>query len=160
MAKTYQQIMKEAQQLVPEVSPDETRARLEGAKKPVVLDVREREEVRQGYVPGALAIPRGYLEMRVEEALPDKGTPIIAYCAGGTRSLLAGRIRKAFSDDSRSRNSSTRTSGLRAWRVRRADSVFGMPMRSLVWRIWRCRFDKSTTSMSTRPMVPTPAAAR
>src|SRR5262249_9723797 len=53
MAKTYQQIMKEAQQLVPEVSPDETRTRLEGARKPVVLDVREREEVRQGYVPGA-----------------------------------------------------------------------------------------------------------
>jgi adenylyltransferase/sulfurtransferase len=94
MAKTYQQIMKEAQQLVPEVSPDETRARLEGAKKPVVLDVREREEVRQGYVPGSLAIPRGYLEMRVEEALPDKSTPIVAYCAGGTRSLLAGRILK------------------------------------------------------------------
>ena len=94
MAKTYQQIMKEAQQLVPEVSPDETRTRLEGARKPVVLDVREREEVRQGYVPGALAIPRGYLEMRVEEALPDKSTPIIAYCAGGTRSLLAGRILK------------------------------------------------------------------
>jgi adenylyltransferase/sulfurtransferase len=32
--------------------------------------------------------------MRVEEALPDKSTPIIAYCAGGTRSLLAGRILK------------------------------------------------------------------
>src|SRR5215475_13554611 len=94
MAKTYQQIMKEAQQLVPEVSPDETRTRLEGARKPVVLDVREREEVRQGYVPGALAIPRGYLEMRVEEALPDKSTPVVAYCAGGTRSLLAGRILK------------------------------------------------------------------
>src|SRR5262245_43326547 len=94
MAKTDQQIMTEAKQLVPEVSPDDVRTRLESAKKPVVLDVREREEVRQGYVPGALAIPRGFLEMRVEESLPDKSTPIIAYCAGGTRSLLAGRILK------------------------------------------------------------------
>src|SRR5262249_36919496 len=32
--------------------------------------------------------------MRIEESLPDKSTPIIAYCAGGTRSLLAGRILK------------------------------------------------------------------
>ena len=94
MAKTYQQIMAEAKQLVPEVSPDEARARMEGAQKPVVLDVREREEVRQGYVPGAVAIPRGFLEMRVEEAVPDKSTPIVAYCGGGTRSLLAGRILK------------------------------------------------------------------
>src|SRR5215467_7841002 len=94
MAKTYQQIMAEAKQLVPEVSPDEARARMEGARKPVVLDVREREEVRQGYVPGAVAIPRGFLEMRVEEAVPDKSTPIVAYCGGGTRSLLAGRILK------------------------------------------------------------------
>ncbi len=94
MAKTYQQIMTEAKQIVPEISPDEVKTRLASAKKPVVLDVREREEVRQGYVPGALAIPRGFLEMRVEESLPDKSTPIVAYCAGGTRSLLAGRILK------------------------------------------------------------------
>src|SRR5262249_58700113 len=93
-AKTYQQIMTEAKQQVPEVSPDDLKTRLDQATKPVVLDVREREEVRQGYVPGAVAIPRGFLEMRVEEAVPDKSTPIVAYCGGGTRSLLAGRILK------------------------------------------------------------------
>src|SRR5262245_21072517 len=92
MAKTYQQIMEEAKQQVPEVSPDEVKARLAAGKKPIVLDVREREEFRQGYVPGAVSIPRGFLEMRVEEAVPDKDAPIVAYCAGGTRSLLAGRI--------------------------------------------------------------------
>ena len=94
MAKTYQQIMDEARQQVPEVSPDDVRARLGAASKPVVLDVREKEEFRQGYLPGAVSLPRGFLEMRVEETVPDKSTPIVAYCAGGTRSLLAGRILK------------------------------------------------------------------
>jgi adenylyltransferase/sulfurtransferase len=94
MAKTYQQVMDEAKRLVPEVSPDEVKQKLDHRNGEVVLDVRERDEVRQGYIPGALVIPRGFLEMRVEEAVPDKSTPILAYCAGGTRSLLAGRILK------------------------------------------------------------------
>src|SRR5881628_664173 len=94
MAKTYKQIMDEARQLVPEVSPEQVKARLDTGERPVVLDVREKEEVRQGYVPGAISLPRGFLEMRVEEAVPDKNAPIVAYCAGGTRSLLAGRILK------------------------------------------------------------------
>jgi len=94
MAKTYAQIMAEAKQQVPEVSADEVKSRLQSAEKPVLLDVREKEEVRQGYVPGAISIPRGFLEMQVEDKLPDKTAPIVAYCAGGTRSLLAGRILK------------------------------------------------------------------
>jgi len=94
MAKTYQQVMDEAKRLVPEVSPDDVKKKLDHRNGEVVLDVREKEEIRQGYIPGSVAIPRGFLEMRVEDAVPDKGTPIIAYCAGGTRSLLAGRILK------------------------------------------------------------------
>jgi adenylyltransferase/sulfurtransferase len=94
MARTYQQIMDEARRLVPEVSTDEVKTRLAAPQKPVLLDVREREEFRQGYVPGAVSIPRGFLEMRIEEAVPEKGTPVVAYCGSGTRSLLAGRIMK------------------------------------------------------------------
>ena len=94
MAKTYQQMMTEARQQVPEVSPDEAKARLADGKKPVLLDVREREEFRQGYIPDAVSIPRGFLEIRVEETVPDKKAPVITYCASGTRSLLAGRILK------------------------------------------------------------------
>ncbi len=94
MAKTYEQIMAEARQQVPEASTDEVKTRLAGGTKPVLLDVREKEEFRQGYLPGAVSIPRGFLEMRVEEAVPDKETPIVAYCASGARSLLAGRILK------------------------------------------------------------------
>jgi molybdopterin/thiamine biosynthesis adenylyltransferase/rhodanese-related sulfurtransferase len=94
MAKTYQQIMDEARRIVPEVGADEVKARLDAGKPGVLLDVREKEEVRQGFIPGAIAIPRGFLEMQVEEKVPDKSTPIVAYCASGTRSMLAGRILK------------------------------------------------------------------
>src|SRR2546425_12844829 len=94
MAKTYKQVMEEARQLVPEVSPDDVKARLDRGERPMLLDVREREEFRQGYLPGAVSLPRGFLEMRVEEAVPDKNAPIVTYCGSGTRSLLAGRILK------------------------------------------------------------------
>src|SRR5258705_373385 len=55
MAKTYKQIMEEARQVVPEVSPDDVQGKLAAATHPLLLDVREKEEFRQGYVPGALS---------------------------------------------------------------------------------------------------------
>src|SRR5215470_17683073 len=94
MAKTYKQIMDEARRIVPEVSPDDVKTKLDRGEHPIVLDVREKEEFRQGYLPGAVSLPRGFLEMRVEDVVPDRIAPIIAYCGGGTRSLLAGRILK------------------------------------------------------------------
>ena len=65
-----------------------------------------------------------------------------------------------FSEVSRSRNGTTSTSGLSASIVRRAESVFGSPSEFVECTIWRCRFVSSTTSASTIPSVPTPAAAR
>lgn len=64
------------------------------AKKPggpVLIDVREKDEYLEGYIPGAKWIPRGFLELRIEEQVPEKGSEVILYCAGGTRSALAAR---------------------------------------------------------------------
>lgn len=91
MSKTYRDIMAEARQAVPEWTPDEVRQRMSNGGGYTLLDVREKEEYREGHLPGAVSVPRGFLDMRIEEAVPDKGAPIILYCAGGTRSLLAGR---------------------------------------------------------------------
>jgi sulfur-carrier protein adenylyltransferase/sulfurtransferase len=55
----------------------------------VVLDVREADEYEQGHLPGALWIPRGLLEQRIEAAAPDRACPVLVYCAGGTRSVFA-----------------------------------------------------------------------
>ncbi len=58
---------------------------------PALIDVREADEHAQGMIPGAVHIPRGFLEIRIEAAVPDRSTPVVVYCAGGTRSLLAAR---------------------------------------------------------------------
>lgn len=53
------------------------------------LDVREPDEHDQGAVPGAVHIPRGQLELQVESKILDKASPVVVYCAGGTRSAFA-----------------------------------------------------------------------
>jgi adenylyltransferase/sulfurtransferase len=93
MATTYKELMAQARKRVPEVSVDQVKAQVDAQKGQLILvDVRERDEYREGHLAGALSLPRGFLEMRVEEAIADKNAPVVAYCAGGTRSLLAGRI--------------------------------------------------------------------
>ena len=94
MARTYQELMAEARDTVPEVTIDEVKAQMENGARPTLLDVREREEYREGHLEGSVPLPRGFLEMRIEEAVPDKSAPIVAYCAGGVRSLIAARTLK------------------------------------------------------------------
>jgi molybdopterin/thiamine biosynthesis adenylyltransferase/rhodanese-related sulfurtransferase len=92
MAKTFQDIVEEARSLVPELTCDEVRTLSKAKAPPVLLDVREKEEFREGHLPGAVSLPRGFLEIQVEGKVPDKTQPVVAYCQSGTRSLLAGRI--------------------------------------------------------------------
>ena len=93
MAKSFQDIMAEARKEIPEASPQQVNELLKNnGKSPVLLDVRESDEWRQGHLEGAIPLPRGFLEIKVESAIPDKNTPIIAYCAGGVRSLLAAKV--------------------------------------------------------------------
>jgi molybdopterin/thiamine biosynthesis adenylyltransferase/rhodanese-related sulfurtransferase/molybdopterin converting factor small subunit len=83
-------LLAELRQRLSEVSAAEAARRLDaGDPRPLLLDVRERDEVEHGAVPGSVHIPRGVLEMRIETLAPDKRRPVIAYCAGGNRSLLA-----------------------------------------------------------------------
>jgi adenylyltransferase/sulfurtransferase len=113
MAKTYKQIMEEARREIPEVSVEEVRQRLSrSSDAPTVLDVREKEEYREGHLDGAVSLPRGFLEMRVEETVSDKQAPIVAYCAGGTRSLIAARTLKEMGYT----NVVSMTGGFTAWK--------------------------------------------
>jgi len=84
--------MGEVRQSVKLVSLDDLKERLEKAPGEFTLvDVREKDEVRGGYIPGAVHLPRGFLEMQAEQKLPDKNREIILYCAGGTRSAFAAK---------------------------------------------------------------------
>src|SRR5215475_644803 len=94
MAKTYTQLLEAARQTIPEVTVDEVKNRVEQGEHWTLLDVREREEYRAGHLEGALSLPRGFLELRIEEAVPDKSTPLLTYCASGVRSLMAARTLK------------------------------------------------------------------
>ncbi len=86
---TYNDLIASVRKQVKAVSLDELKRRLEAREPITLVDVREKEEYRAGYIPGAVSIPRGFLEINVESRIPDKNAKIIAYCAGGTRSALA-----------------------------------------------------------------------
>jgi len=93
MAKTYSDLFSEIRSNVKLISLEALKERLESrAQKPFTLvDVREKDEVRAGYIPGAVHVPRGFLEMQAEQKLPNKSEEIIVYCAGGTRSAFAAK---------------------------------------------------------------------
>ncbi|HEY1268348.1 MAG TPA: molybdopterin-synthase adenylyltransferase MoeB [Candidatus Binatia bacterium] len=93
MAKSFKQLMDEARKDIKEVSVQETKDLLQ-KNGHVLLDVREKDEYREGHLEGAVSLPRGFLEIKVETTVPEKSTPVIAYCAGGTRSLLAAKALK------------------------------------------------------------------
>jgi len=113
MAKNFQEIMAEARKEIPEVSTQQVNELLKNnGKSPILLDVRESDEWRQGHLEGALPLPRGFLEIKVESAIPDKNSPVIAYCAGGTRSLLAAKVMKEMGYQ----NVSSMAGGYGAWK--------------------------------------------
>jgi molybdopterin/thiamine biosynthesis adenylyltransferase/rhodanese-related sulfurtransferase len=76
---------------IEEVSTLETKDRLGSVDAPLLLDVREQDEWQEGALPGAMHIPRGNLESRVEALVPDKSREIVLYCAGGSRSAFAAK---------------------------------------------------------------------
>jgi sulfur-carrier protein adenylyltransferase/sulfurtransferase len=86
--KSGTDLINEAKTRIREVTPaqvKEMRARGENA---VYLDVREPNEWNLGHRPGAMHIPRGTLETKVEAAVP-RDRKVVIYCAGGNRSALA-----------------------------------------------------------------------
>ncbi len=87
MAKSGAQLVEEAKTRIKEIdAPDAKKA--VGSGDVVFLDVREPGEWNLGHVPGAVHIPRGQLEGKVEGAV-DRSKRVILYCAGGSRSALA-----------------------------------------------------------------------
>jgi len=91
MAKTYSDLLQEVKGQIKTVTLDEVKRRLEAKEPYTLVDVREKDETRLGFIPGAVFLPRGFLEMQAEQKLPDKTAKIVLYCAGGTRSAFAAK---------------------------------------------------------------------
>jgi molybdopterin/thiamine biosynthesis adenylyltransferase/rhodanese-related sulfurtransferase len=90
---TFQSLLKGVKSEIREVDVQTLQSKIAtpGNGAPVMIDVREQDEYVQGYIDGAIWIPRGFLELRVEDAIKDRSTPIVVYCAGGVRSAMAAR---------------------------------------------------------------------
>jgi molybdopterin/thiamine biosynthesis adenylyltransferase/rhodanese-related sulfurtransferase len=116
---TYQELLDRARKGVRESDPETTQQlQRSGA---TLIDVREQDEVDQGAIPGALHIPRGYLEMRVENAIPDRDAPVVVYCAGGTRSLFGAETLQQLGYS----NVQSLAGGFNAWKT--AGLPWGIP---------------------------------
>lgn len=84
--KTGADLIKEAKTRIKEVSPKEAQSMRDD--NTVYLDVREPNEWNLGRVPGAIHLPRGQMEGKVEGMVP-RDKRVVVYCAGGSRSALA-----------------------------------------------------------------------
>ena len=89
MPRTYADLLKEARATIKEVTPAQVGALQPGGA--AIVDVREASEWEQGHLPDAIHISKSYVEQQIENAVPDRDTPVILYCAGGVRSLFAAQ---------------------------------------------------------------------
>lgn len=111
--KTVAQMLAEAAAIVPFMSLAELKSSLESRKTElVVLDVRERDAYEQGHIPGARLLPRGQLELRVNEELTDPTQRILVYCEFGRVSTLATATLRQMGF----RGAVALDGGMKAWR--------------------------------------------
>jgi len=88
---SYRDLLQQVKSEIDEVDVAAAREILAGPDRPLIVDVRELDEWTEGRIPGAVHIPRGFLESRIEQAAPDHSQPILLYCAGGHRSAFAAK---------------------------------------------------------------------
>ncbi len=112
MAKSYEDLVAEAKGEIEQVSVEEVHETQSSSADVTVLDVREREEWDAGHIAGAKFLPRGLLEYRAAEDLPDKNARIIVHCASGGRSALAVKSLKEMGYT----NVANMDGGVNAWR--------------------------------------------
>jgi rhodanese-related sulfurtransferase len=86
--KSGADLIAEAKSRIRESTVDQLKPRLGKPGAPMVLDVREPAETNLGRIPGALVIPRGTMETKIEAVVP-RDAELVIYCASGNRSALA-----------------------------------------------------------------------
>ena len=87
-SQRFVQIVDDGRSRVPEITLEE--ALVEAAEeKAILIDVREKEEFDNGHIPDALHMSKGTIERDIEKTIPEMDRPLILYCGGGSRSILA-----------------------------------------------------------------------
>src|SRR2546423_2835548 len=83
------EVLRQIKSRIDEVDPSVVREQVTNGA--TVVDVREPEEWSAGHIPGAVHVPKSYLESRIEGAVPDRSGHVVLYCASGMRSAWAAR---------------------------------------------------------------------
>lgn len=135
---SYKDFVKDALTRVPEVSCEE-QSRARGA--PVLLDVREPDEIGTGVLAGAVLLPRGLVEKHVHEHIAHRDTPVVVYCSTGNRSALVGDalLKMGYS------KVTNLAGGIERWRhlglpIAGTDAVCRIPGARLDWEAVRQEF--------------------
>ncbi len=87
--KTFRDLVNEAKARVQETNPDEVRQWMKENRPMILVDVRESSDYAKAHIEGAVSVPRGILELEIDELVPDQDAVVVAYCGGGSRSALA-----------------------------------------------------------------------
>jgi len=74
---------------IPTLNPGEVQEKLKNGKRPFLLDVREKQEMRDGYISGAKLIPLRELRNQIKELPKDR--EIVCICRSGNRSRSAAK---------------------------------------------------------------------
>jgi molybdopterin/thiamine biosynthesis adenylyltransferase/rhodanese-related sulfurtransferase len=111
------ELIKKAKEQITEVDPREVHDTMGNGHREgtVLVDVREEHEFAEAHLPGAVHVPRGHLESRIEGAAGDKSSRVILYCASGNRSALAA---KTLIDELGYERAESMTGGITLWKDR------------------------------------------
>jgi len=113
MSPSGAEVIRQIKQQVVQVDPAEVSEHLGNGI--LLVDVRETEEWDRGHIPGALHVPRGYLESRIDAAAGDRDARVVVYCASGQRSALAAHT---LTDLLGYTNVASMTGGITLWKDR------------------------------------------
>jgi molybdopterin/thiamine biosynthesis adenylyltransferase/rhodanese-related sulfurtransferase len=83
------ELLRQIKEQIKEVDPRDVHDIVNNGYHAFVVDVREQHEYDEGRLPGAIHVPRGHLETRIENAVKDKDARVILYCQSGNRSAFA-----------------------------------------------------------------------
>src|ERR671917_787746 len=114
------ELLRTIKQEIKEVDPREVHDSVANGNgtAPILIDVREQHEFEEGHIPGAVHVPRGHLETRIEGRASDRAQPIVLYCASGNRSAFAA---KTLTDLLGYEDVASMTGGITLWKDRGFD---------------------------------------
>ena len=108
----FLKVVEAAKQSVRECTVSDVKARLDRAESFHFVDVREDREYEQDHAAGAIHLGKGVIERDIETVIPNQQEPIVLYCGGGYRSVLAADSIRQMGYN----NVISMDGGVKAWR--------------------------------------------